>query len=326
MNDGADVAGKASLSLVVCTFHREKLLGRALESVFAQNVAPGFDLEIVVVDNSDAATARATVTNLAAAAPFPLRFVEAHPPNISVARNAGVAAARGKAIAFLDDDQELAPGWLDAVGTALGDLPQDAFFGAVEPDFEAHARPTAMARQLFSRKHGAPRGAELVAFGPQKTRGMALATNNSIFRRAALPRDGRMFDLAFGNGGGEDYDLICRMQRAGARFGWLPDARAREFVPAARCAPAYLRRRFFAGGQAYAAAIANASERPGLARWSIRAKALVQLVLLAVRAPLAAVRGRDVLTDHLHLIAGALGKLSFAAISPIYRQSLPPAR
>jgi len=310
------------LSLVICTFHRERLLGLALASVNAQAAPADFPVEIVVVDNSDECSARPTVDALALASQFPIRYVEAHPPNISVARNAGVAAASGAAVAFLDDDQELADGWLVAVAAALKELPHDAFFGAVEPLFEAPAEATAMARQLFSRRLDAPHGAELVAFGPQKTRDIALATNNSIFRRASLPAD-CLFDLAFGNGGGEDYDLICRMQREGKRFAWLPDACAREFVPASRCEAGYLRRRFFAGGQAFAQAVANASEHPRSTRWSIRAKALVQLALLAARTPLALARGQAALTDHLHVFAGALGKLSFAEIKPIYRETAP---
>ena len=315
-----------ALSVVICTFHRERLLQKALDSLAAQAAPADFGVEIVVVDNSDQSSARSIVEAFGATSPFPVRFVEAHPPNISIARNAGVAACLGDAIAFLDDDQELAPGWLLAVAQALVDLPHDAFFGAVEPLFETPARATGMTRQLFSRRHDRPRGAELIAFGPDKTRAIALATNNSIFRRAALPSDGRLFDPAFGNGGGEDYDLICRMQRAGRRFAWLPEARAREFVPESRCDASYLRRRFFAGGQAYAAAVANASAHPRLSRWAIRAKAVVQLALLVARMPIAFARGGDALADHLHVLAGARGKLSLSALRPIYREAPCTAR
>lgn len=321
-----NVAPGPDLSLVICTFHREALLLKAIESVAAQVAPDGFSMEIVVVDNSDSGTARDVVESLASVCPFPLRYIEAHPPNISVARNAGVEASIGASIAFLDDDQETDEGWLAAVAWALRNLPQDGFFGAVEPVFEAPAKAGGMARQLFSRRLDAPAGAELIAYGPNKTRGVALATNNSLFRRAALPADGRLFDLAFGNGGGEDYDLICRMQRDGRRFAWLPGAVAREFVPAARCDSGYLRRRFFAGGQAYAAAVANASASPQLARWSIRAKAVVQCALLIARMPIPLARGGSALGEHLQLLAGALGKMSFSDIRPIYREATPGAR
>ncbi|MCB1541120.1 MAG: glycosyltransferase [Rhodoblastus sp.] len=323
---GASSQGALTLSLVICTFHREELLRKALESVAVQVAPDEFAFEIVVVDNSDEATARDIVVGFGATSPFPVKFVEAHPPNISVARNAGVAAGAGAAIAFLDDDQELTEGWLTAVSCALRDMPHDAFFGAVEPVFESSARAGARARQLFTRALNAPRGADLVAYGPQKTKDVALATNNSVFRRTALPKDGRLFDLAFGDGGGEDYDLICRMQSEGRRFAWLPGARAREFVPASRCEAAYLRRRFFAGGQAYAAAVANASARPRLARWAIRGKAIVQFLLLIARMPIARARGGEAMADLLQALAGVRGKMSFADIRPIYREASASAR
>ena len=48
-----------------------------------------------------------------------------------------------------------------------------------------------------------------------------------------------------------------------------------------------------------------------------------QLALLAACTPLALARGQAALTDHLHVFAGALGKLSFAEIKPIYRETAP---
>ena len=119
MNDA--VEGPVALSLVICTFHREKLLRKALDSVAVQRAPAGFALEIVVVDNSDDSSARDVVQEFAANSRFPTRLVEAHPPNISIARNAGVGACVGQAIAFLDDDQEIAEGWLVEVAEALRD-------------------------------------------------------------------------------------------------------------------------------------------------------------------------------------------------------------
>lgn len=306
-----------ALAVVVCTYHREALLARLLASVQAQTPAPGLDCEIVVVDNSDEECARATVR--AAAGPFPARFVAAHPANIAVARNAGIAAA-GAAdwIAFVDDDQRVEPGWLDALAEAVAATPYDGLFGAVEPDFEAAARPSPRARALYTRSLALPAGAELFALGPRKTPGVALATNNCALRRAALP-PGAPFDPAFGAGGGEDYDLFCRMQARGARFGWAPAMRAREDVPARRCEPAYLRRRFFAGGQAFAAAAAGASAHPVRTRWTLRAKAVAQLAILLALTPLRAAQGEEARRDHSFALAGALGKMAFGGIDPIYR-------
>lgn len=309
------------LAIVICAYHREALLAQALASIAGQARPANLDVSVVVVDNSDDHSAAGVVARSASASPWPTRCLTAHPANISVARNVGVAAAQAEWIAFVDDDQQLQPGWLEAVAKAIADFPHDVFFGAVEGVFERPEAAGAAARQLFSRALDAEAGRELFAMGPDKTPGVALATNNSVFRRAAMTFDRQVFDPAFGRGGGEDYDLLCRMQRRGARFAWLPGARAREFVPAARCAPAYLRRRFYAGGQAYAAAAAGASARPELARWLLRAKATAQAAILVAQTPFLALRGGDALIEHSYRLAGALGKMSFGAIAPIYQRT-----
>jgi len=205
-------------------------------------------------------------------------------------------------------------------------MPHDVLFGAVEPAFETPQRATTATRQLFSRRVAEPTGADLVAYGPNKTLGVSLGSGNTIFRRATTLTDDEPFQAAFGAGGGEDYDLFCRLQDRGRRFGWLPEATALEFVPAARCDPAYLRARFYAGGQAFAAAVAGVSPRPGLARWVVRAKAALQAGALAAKAPLLALSDREARLDYGYRWAGVLGKLSLGAIHPIYHIASPPQR
>ncbi len=313
--------GPIDLAIIICTFRREALLRKALASVVAQNCPSETRLSVIVVDNSDEGSARSVVDSFESEGPFDIRWIETHPPNISAARNAGVRAAGATYVAFVDDDQELEPGWLDAIAQAIRAYPHDVLFGAVEPVFEAPERATAMARQLFSRQMDKNAGEELFAYGSGKTHGVALATNNSLFKRATALCDADPFDVAFGNGGGEDFDLFCRLQSRGRRFGWLPTARVREFVPASRCDAGYLRRRYYAGGQAFAAAIAGKSRFPEVARWGLRVKAAMQAAVLTALMPLYAWRGKDAFADHSYRLAGAFGKLSLGGIYPIYRES-----
>jgi succinoglycan biosynthesis protein ExoM len=314
------------LAIVICTFRREKLLALALASIRAQAIPPGARLSVVVADNSDEGSAADVVAAAAAESPFEIRYVAAHPANISVARNAGVRASDAPFVAFVDDDEELQPGWFEAVVAGLRTHPHDVFFGRVEPVFEAPERATPAIRQLFSRFVAAPAGREVAALGARKDRVLTVATSNSILRRATTLTDEAPFNPHFGNAGGEDLDLFCRLQVRGCRFAWLPDACVSEWVPASRCDPGYLRRRFFAGGQAYAEAVAGSSSQPVLARWWLRAKALVQLGLLALRYPAVRRQGGAALTDFGFRWAGVRGKLSLGRLYPVYREADGPAR
>ncbi len=310
---------RPDLAVVICTFRREALLRLALASLAATRRVEGFTLRAVVVDNSDEGSAGPAIAAFRASAPFDVLGVAAHPANIAVARNAGVAAADTEFVAFVDDDQTLDAGWLEGVALAARTLPHDVLFGPIEPEFEAPERATPATRRLFSRRLDAPPGRELFAMGAQKTAGLALSTGNTLFRRATTLTGRAPFDAAFGLGGGEDYDLFCRLQRQGRRFGWMPGAKAMEWTPAARCEPGYLGRRFYAGGPAFAAAVAGASARPRAMRWRLRARAAAQAALLLAQAPIRLGRDRHARLDYAFEWAGALGKLSIGQIHPLYR-------
>ena len=89
------------VSAIITTCGRPRLVGRAIESVLGQSYGA---LECIVVnDGSDEATRMVLVEFQRR---FPgLRILEVGPQSgLSAARNAGVAAARGELVAFLDDD------------------------------------------------------------------------------------------------------------------------------------------------------------------------------------------------------------------------------
>lgn len=103
----ADV--EPAVSVVIPTRNRRELLARALTSARGQRAAT---VEVIVVDDaSDDGTAR----DLAALPPGAVTVIaNTEPVGVSRARNAGLAAARGRWVAFLDDDDLWAPDRLRA--------------------------------------------------------------------------------------------------------------------------------------------------------------------------------------------------------------------
>jgi glycosyltransferase involved in cell wall biosynthesis len=91
--------------VIVPTKNRRSLLCEALASVRALD-GPDLDLELIVADNGS------TDDTEAVAGRFGARFIRIHTPGAAAARNAGMRAATGEYLAFLDDDDVWLPGHL----------------------------------------------------------------------------------------------------------------------------------------------------------------------------------------------------------------------
>src|ERR1700722_13621551 len=138
-----------TVSLAIATQRRPEGLAKAVRSTFAQSGVELSKLELVIVDNDAAPSARAVVEALAAEAPFPLRYVHEPAAGVANARNAALAAASGDLIAFLDDDEEAASGWLAALIDAQARFGADAVFGPVQGRAPPHIQRHRLYLQQF---------------------------------------------------------------------------------------------------------------------------------------------------------------------------------
>ena len=134
-SDPMNMPHQPLLSVVVPTFNDGELLERCLRSIMAAAVP---SIEVVVVDDgSDRPEALAGIAR--ATALFPdARLVRIGNAGPSAARNRGLAESRGRWVAFVDADDEVAPGGLAArLALAGDDLAVAATYGSVifvEPD------------------------------------------------------------------------------------------------------------------------------------------------------------------------------------------------
>ncbi len=116
VNSLADESRAPRISAVICTHNRSAYLAQAIRSV-ADQTLPHDQYEVIVVDNASTDNTKAVVDGFAGAAN--LRYLYEPVLGLSQARNTGWQSARGKYVAYLDDDAIASPDWLGRILSAF---------------------------------------------------------------------------------------------------------------------------------------------------------------------------------------------------------------
>jgi len=194
-------------SIVIPTRGRPGYLEVALASVAPAARAAG--AEVIVVDDGSLAA------NAQLAARAGARYVAlGEPRGLNAARNAGIDAARGDLVVFIDDDVEVRPGWLDALLAAAQACPDtDVFTGPIIARFEGRA-----ARRRTCGREGPPITHTDLGDGDRYVR-RAWGANMAI-RRRAFDAVGR-FDPHRRCWGGDEEEWEQRLLAAGGRIRYI---------------------------------------------------------------------------------------------------------
>lgn len=96
------------ISVLMLTYNREKMVGRAIESILAQTYR---DFEFIIVDNGSTDRSGAVAEEYAAR-DSRIRVIHRARGNIGAGRNTALDAARGEYLTFLDDDDWAEPDFL----------------------------------------------------------------------------------------------------------------------------------------------------------------------------------------------------------------------
>ena len=117
------------ISVVIPLYNKAQSIRKTLDSVLAQTYK---DFEIVVVDDgSTDGSADVAEATLLASRLSPLAFRLIRKPNggVSSARNAGILAAKGEYVAFLDGDDLWHPEYLETLHRLILDYPDASLYG-----------------------------------------------------------------------------------------------------------------------------------------------------------------------------------------------------
>lgn len=237
----------AAVSVVLPTFRRPRLLRAALESIGRSVNCKREDVEVIVVDNNSGDTTPEVVSEIAHGFPFPLSYVLEKVQGVSVARNRGAAEASGALIVFMDEDQQIDPGYLARVPATYAETQADCFGGWLGyADVDAFP---AWLWTVVGRVGQRDFGIHVRALGPQER----LAGGNMVFPRDLFEHLGGFRTDVGPNGKnttyGEDIEIQDRIQAAGGKLFYDPALRQNHYLEPERMKRAYYLNRAFQAGR-----------------------------------------------------------------------------
>jgi GT2 family glycosyltransferase len=239
----SQATGLPAVSVIICSYAEERwdLLMGALDSVRGQTLPP--QQTIVVVDYNMDLYKRLIFT-----VPDAVIVENTGPKGLSGARNTGAGVATAEIVAFLDDDAEAAPDWLERLAALYDDPDVLAVGGRVAPRWEA-GRPRHFAEELDWIVGCTYRGMPKVATEVRNVIGA-----NMSFRAEVLNRVGG-FNTALGRQdaiplGCEETELCIRavIGAPGSRVVYEPAALVHHHVPAHRGTLKYMLSRSWSEG------------------------------------------------------------------------------
>ena len=240
------ISDRVDISVVITTYNRCAMLPAAIESILRQNT-PDVNYEVIIVDNNSTDDTRQVVESFITRGQGNVRYIFEAKQGPSHGRNAGIANARGRIIAFTDDDVRPAADWLSNIKRAFDSNPEvECVGGKILPRWPtdppawltgAHWGPLAIAdygNNIIFSASNIP---------------ICWSTSNIAFRTKVFDRIGG-FSGTFMRC--QDRELMCRFMRDGGHMMYVPDVSVTADVIAERLTKAYHRTWHMTSGKYHA--------------------------------------------------------------------------
>ena len=231
---------KITCSICIATYKRKDMLRNLLLSLLDQVLPDNVFLEIIVVDNDEAQSAKDTVLNIKTNESSSFTYLHQPVKNISMTRNMGINNATGQYIAFIDDDEIADKQWIYHLLSTSNKYDADGVFGYVDAIFPSDTPDWLKQRTIF--------------FKPMRETGSSplfLYTTNCLIKSDIIKNNNVQFDIKYGLTGGEDSIFCEKLRDCGAKFVTCREAVSYETVIKERLNIKYIYSRYFQVGNIY---------------------------------------------------------------------------
>src|SRR2546425_6476928 len=204
------------ISVVIPTKNRSALLAETIDRVESQTI-PGDHYEVLVIDNASTDDTPAILEQKAGIYPN-LKFDFQKKPGAAATRNVGIRLANSDLILFIDDDVQAEPALLQAHLDCHIQNPNSSVIGAVSMPWGDTSDPFLkyLSDHRILNPYTPSKGP--IDFSYYHTCNLSTPTQTLL--------DVGCFNESFKMYGMEDIELGYRLERAGCRMVFAPDARA----------------------------------------------------------------------------------------------------
>lgn len=233
-----------SISIVICTYNRAKILKETLESYLTLCRPIEFKIELLIVDNNSNDETLQMVDQFMQYHPE-VRYVFEPEPGLSYARNTGVKESRGDIIIYVDDDVYFDSNWLVEVGRIFKEYPDASCMGGrIIPVFET-GKPDWITDDLLT-PYGLTNSGDIIKWMlyPEYPFGGNMAFKRTVFDKIDMfnPNLGRKKKNLLSN---EENEIFWRVSQAGLRVIYNPMALLYHRIPSERTCKEWLLARYY---------------------------------------------------------------------------------
>lgn len=237
------------ITVILCTYNRCDSLAAALQSVAESRMPAAVSWEVLVVDNNSKDKTREVAERFVAQYPGRFRYAFEPTPGKSHALNLAIHQAVSGILAFMDDDVQVEPDWLENLtrifespaycGSGGRIFPERGF---VPPDWLASTEQYSLAPLAMFDLGPDPGELEEPPFGTNMAFRREVFARYGDFRRDLGPQPGSEIRS-------EDTEFGLRVLRGGGRLWYEPSAVVYHAVPRHRVTRSYFLKWWYGKGR-----------------------------------------------------------------------------
>lgn len=216
---------KTIVSVIVCTYNRAQLLKSCLRSLDDQTANRSL-YEVIIVNNNSTDSTQKFVEDFVRRRPN-FRVVIEKKQGLSHARNRGWREAKGRYVAYIDDDALAQPDWIEQIVTFIKNNPKINAFGGPYGRFSQKPLPNWFPESYATLNLGDK--VKKVDLENEWISGSSMILNKSVFKKYGG------FNTELGMKGGkilygEETEFLLRLKKGKESVYYVPTVKVKHLV------------------------------------------------------------------------------------------------